>query len=73
MTLMDMMKIREVKQMKKISKLNELKVGQKIYLFKDRKEKPYVIRSLEDKLVPYVITTDNSAHSILSGIWIENK
>ena len=56
--------------MKKIEKLSELRIGQTIYTDEEARRK-YVIRSLEDKLVPYIIATDNSSHSLRKGIWID--
>ena len=56
--------------MKKVEKTSELRVGQTIYVEGDEK-KEYVIRSIENKLVPYVVATDNSSHSLLKGIWIK--
>jgi hypothetical protein len=32
-----------------------------------------VVKSLEDKMVPYVIATDNSCHSLRKGIWFMEK
>ena len=31
------------------------------------------VEKLEDKLVPYIITTDNSSHSLNEGIWLLDK
>lgn len=57
--------------MKKVERIDELRIGQKIYL-EEKKEKEHIVRSIEDKLVPYVVTEDNSSHSIAKGIWTEN-
>ncbi len=54
--------------MKKVKKLDELEVGQRIYADEGGK-KELTVRSLEDKLVPYVIATDNNCYSLDRGIW----
>ena len=54
--------------MKRVEKLNELRVGQIAYA-DEKGNRKFVVRSLEDKLVPYVVATDNSCHSIRNGIW----
>ena len=54
--------------MKRAEKLSDLKVGQVIY-DDEKGEKEYIVRSLEDKLVPYVVSTDNSCHCLRSGVW----
>ena len=56
--------------MKKAERIEELHCGQKIYAGEGREKKEYIVRSVEKKLVPYVIATDNSCHSIRQGIWI---
>ena len=56
--------------MKKAESIDELKVGQTIYL-EEKPDNKHVIKSLEDKLVPYVIIEDHSSHSIQNGIWTE--
>ena len=58
--------------MKRAERLSELRIGQQIYDEKDG-TKFYVVKSLEDKLVPYVIATDNSCHSLRKGIWFMEK
>ena len=58
--------------MKRAERLSELRIGQQIYDEKDG-TKSYVVKSLEDKLVPYVIATDNSCHSLRKGIWFKKK
>ena len=58
--------------MKKAEKLDELKIGQTVYDDETGKN-GYVVRSLENKLVPYIIATDNSCHSIRKGIWFAEK
>ncbi|MBQ6493473.1 MAG: hypothetical protein IJI92_06385 [Erysipelotrichaceae bacterium] len=58
--------------MKKAESLSELNVGQQVYIEINRVKRPFVIRSLENKLVPYIIATDNSSHSLSRGIWIDN-
>ncbi|MBR0420735.1 MAG: hypothetical protein IJI66_16360 [Erysipelotrichaceae bacterium] len=57
--------------MKKAEQLSELNIGQHIFVISDDNRKEYVIRSLEDKLVPYIVATDNSSHSLNKGIWIK--
>ena len=57
--------------MKKAEQLNELNIGQHIFVISDDDRKEFVIRSLEDKLVPYIVATDNSCHSLNKGIWIK--
>ena len=54
--------------MKRVEKLSELRVGQIAYA-DEKGNRMFVVRSLEDKLVPYVVATDNSCHSIRNGIW----
>ena len=51
--------------MKKAETLSEIKVGQIIY-DDENGEKRYIVRSLENKLVPYVVATDK-------GVWIREK
>ena len=46
--------------MKKAEQLKELNIGQHIIVINDDHKQEYVIRSLEDKLVPYIVATDNS-------------
>ena len=58
--------------MKKAEKLNELKVGQIIYLDESGKRET-VIRSIENKLVPYIVATDNSCHCLYRGIWFNES
>ena len=58
--------------MKRAERLSELRIGQQIYDEKDG-TKSYVVKSLEYKLVPYVIATDNSCHSLRKGIWFMEK
>jgi len=60
-------------EMKKAENLKQLHVGQKVYIEIDQQKKEITIRSLEDKLVPYVIATDNSSHSLQKGIWIKGN
>ncbi|MBQ9157902.1 MAG: hypothetical protein IJ136_01030 [Erysipelotrichaceae bacterium] len=60
-------------EMKKAQSLNELSVGQKVYVEGDDEKKEVVIRSIEDKLIPYIIATDNSSHSLNEGIWLTEK
>ncbi|MBR4471201.1 MAG: hypothetical protein IKS54_07845 [Erysipelotrichaceae bacterium] len=57
--------------MKKAEDIRQLHAGQKIFVGDDVSKKQLIIRSVEDKLVPYVIASDNSSHSIRKGIWIE--
>ncbi|MCR5095970.1 MAG: hypothetical protein K6A70_04455 [Erysipelotrichaceae bacterium] len=57
--------------MKKAEQLKELNIGQHIIVINDDHKQEYVIRSLEDKLVPYIVATDNSCHSLNKGIWIK--
>ena len=57
--------------MKKAEQLKELNIGQHIIVIEDDRKQEYVIRSLEDKLVPYIVATDNSSHSLNKGIWIK--
>ena len=57
--------------MKKINKLTELKVGQSAYFEDDQKE--HRIKSLEEKLVPYVVTDDGSCHCLHRGIWVKEN
>lgn len=57
--------------MKKAEQLKELNIGQHIIVIEDDCKQEYVIRSLEDKLVPYIVATDNSSHSLNKGIWIK--
>ena len=57
--------------MKKAEQLKELNIGQHIIVIDDDHKQEYVIRSLEDKLVPYIVATDNSCHSLNKGIWIK--
>jgi len=59
--------------MKKAENLKQLHVGQKVYIEINQQKKEITIRSLEDKLVPYVIATDNSSHSLQKGIWIKGN
>jgi len=54
--------------MKKAEQLKELNIGQHIIVINDDHKQEYVIRSLEDKLVPYIVATDNSCHSLNKGI-----
>ena len=54
--------------MKKAEKLSDLKIGQVIY-DDEKGEKRFVVKSLEDKLVPYVVSTDNSCHCLYKGVW----
>ena len=54
--------------MKKAEKLNELKIGQTVYLDEMGKRQT-VIRSIENKLVPYIVASDNSCHCLYRGIW----
>ena len=58
--------------MKKVEKISELNIGQTIYVDEEGKKNPYVIRSLENKFVSYIVATDNSSHSIMKGIWIKS-
>ncbi len=58
--------------MKKAEKLNELKVGQTVYLDETGKRET-VVRSIENKLVPYIITSDSSCHCFYKGIWFNEK
>ena len=58
--------------MKRAERLSELRIGQQIFDEKDG-TKSYVVKSLEDKLVPYVIAADNSCHSLRKGIWFMEK
>ena len=57
--------------MKKAEDIRQLHAGQKIFVGDDVSKKQLIIRSVEDKLVHYVIDSDNSSHSIRKGIWIE--
>ena len=57
--------------MKKAEQLKERNIGQHIIVINDDHKQEYVIRSLEDKLVPYIVATDNSCHSLNKGIWIK--
>ena len=57
--------------MKKAEQLKELNIGQHIIVINDDHKQEHVIRSLEDKLVPYIVATDNSCHSLNKGIWIK--
>ena len=59
--------------MKRAEKIDELHIGQKIYVGDQSQKKELVVRSLEDKFVPYVIATDNSCHSLRKGIWIRDQ
>lgn len=58
-------------RMRRVSGVEELEIGQTIYLEEDQK-KEHVIRSIEDKLLPYVIIEDSSSHFLSKGIWIES-
>ncbi len=59
--------------MKKAEKISELKIGQRIYVDINNERKSLIIRSIENKFVPYVITSDNSSHSLAEGIYIEKN
>lgn len=63
----------EEEEMKKAQTLNELSIGQKVYVQGNDEKKEVVIRSIEDKLIPYIIATDNSSHSLNEGIWFLDK
>ncbi len=56
--------------MKKAEKLSDLNIGQVIYDDESGKRK-YIVKSLENKLVPYVIATDNSCHTLYKGVWFK--
>ena len=56
--------------MKKAEKLSDLNIGQVIYDDESGKHK-YIVKSLENKLVPYVIATDNSCHTLNKGVWFK--
>lgn len=71
--IMKMLYKEEVIDMKKAQSLDELSVGQTIYVESGSDTKEYVIASIEDKLVPYIVATDNSSHSLRSGIWIVDQ
>ena len=58
--------------MKKAERIYELEVGQTIYT-DEKAQNSYVIKSLEDKLVPYIVATDNSSHSPMRGIWFSEQ
>ena len=58
--------------MKKAERIDELEVGQTIYT-DEKAQNSYVIKSLEDKLVPYIVATDNSSHSLMRGIWFSEQ
>ena len=58
--------------MKKAETLSEIRVGQVIYDDEEGKKR-YVVKSLENKLVPYVIATDNSCHTLYKGVWIREN
>ena len=57
--------------MKRAEKLSELKVGQVVY-DDEKGERKFEVRSLEDKLVPYVVGDDNSCHCLNRGIWVKD-
>ncbi len=69
----ELMFVEKKETMKKAENICELSVGQKIYTDINTARKEYIIRSIEDKLVPYIIATDNSSHSLYSGIWVDEK
>ena len=54
--------------MKKAEKLSDLKIGQIVY-DDEKGSRKYTVKSLEDKLVPYIVATDNSCHCLYKGIW----
>ncbi len=58
--------------MKKAESLSEIRIGQDIYDDESGKKK-YVVRSLENKLVPYIVATDNSCHTLYKGVWIKEN
>ena len=58
--------------MKKAEKLNELKIGQTVYL-DEKGKRQTVIRSIENKLVPYIVISDNSCHCLYRGIWFNEN
>ena len=70
---MKMLYKEEVVEMRKAQSLDELSVGQIIYVESESGKKEYVIASIENKLVPYIVATDNSSHSLNRGIWIVDQ
>ena len=56
--------------MKKAERLNELHVGQTVYI-DERGDRPFKVKMVEDKLVPYIVTSDNRCHCFYQGIWIK--
>ena len=57
--------------MKKAEDIRQIHTGQKIFVGEEDSRKQLIVKSVENKFVPYVITDDNSCHSIRKGIWIE--
>ena len=57
--------------MKKAEDIRQIHTGQKIFVGEEDARKQLIVKSVENKFVPYVITDDNSCHSIRKGIWIE--
>ncbi|MCR4854922.1 MAG: hypothetical protein K5908_02020 [Erysipelotrichaceae bacterium] len=58
--------------MKKAEKLNDLHVGQIIYTDESGKQS-FRVKMLEDKLVPYIVTSDNRCHCLYKGIWFKES
>ena len=55
--------------MRKAERLSEIFVGQRVYT-DEKWENLRVVKMVEDKLVPYIVTDDNSCHCLYKGIWI---
>ena len=58
--------------MKKADRLNELRVGQTVFL-DERGQDRTTVKSIEDKLVAYIVAEDNSCRPLYRGIWFDEE
>ena len=53
--------------MKRIQSLDEINIGDRVFVDEGKKE--VIVKSKIDKLIPYIIATDNSGYSVDRGLW----